>query len=82
MIRALIFEAIGTSLLVFANLMTDRKDFQNSISGDHSFAKGLVDLFVFAGLYYVGHRVSGCHLNPAVSFAMAFTPKFSLLEVS
>ena len=81
MIRALIFEAIGTTILVFATCMTERLNNEKVINNEEPFAKALVDFLVFASLYYIGHRVSGCHLNPAVSFAMAFTPKFSILEV-
>ena len=81
MIRALTFEAIGTSLLVFGTCMAERMTALKRINNEESFAKALVDFFIFASLYYIGHRISGCHLNPAVSFAMAFTPKFSVLQV-
>ena len=81
MLRALIFEAIGTVILVFGTCMTERMYYYKRINNEEPFAKALVDFFVFASLYYIGHRISGCHLNPAVSFAMAFTQKFSILEV-
>ena len=81
MLRALIFEAIGTAILVFATCMAERMNYYKRINEEEPFAKALVDFFVFASLYFIGHRISGCHLNPAVSFAMAFTPKFSILEV-
>jgi len=81
MLRELIFESIGTATLVFATCMIERMSYYNEISGEESFAKGLVDFLIFASFYYIGHRISGCHLNPAVSFALAFTPKFSIIEV-
>jgi len=81
MLRALIFEAIGTATLVFATCMVERMNQHGQIGGDEPLAKGAIDFLVFASFYFVGHRISGCHLNPAVSFTLAFTPKFSILEV-
>lgn len=81
MLRALVFEAMGTFLLVFCSAMIERMRHLGMIGNEEAFGKGVVDFLVFVGFYHIGSRVSGCHLNPAVSFGMVFTPKFTAIEV-
>lgn len=85
MIKKIVFELIGTFLLVFVTGVVEersrakRTQFTRGV-GEDFFAVSLVGFFIYLSLFYIGRKISGCHLNPAVSFAMIFIKRTKLIE--
>ena len=85
MIKKIIFEFLGTFILVFSiglcEEMSKIKQGNGGRSqGEDFMAASLTSFFIYMSLFYIGRKISGCHLNPAVSFAMVFIRKTKLVE--
>ena len=72
--KAYIAEFIGTFVLVFAACGTA------ALSGGNLVASALAFGLVIVAMAYSIGRISGCHINPAVSIAMLVSKKMSLKD--
>ena len=85
MIRKIAFEILGTFVLVFLTGVTEergrtKKTNFSRDTGENFLNGAFVGFAVYVALFYIGRKISGCHLNPAVSFAMVFIKKITLVE--
>ena len=74
-VKNLLFEAIGTFVLTFSIGMSD-----NYLQQDQNILKSLSYFIVYLAFFQIGKKISGCHLNPIVSFAMFFVKKLDAIQ--
>ena len=79
-LKKLIFESLGTFLLTFAVGMS-AAIVKNENIKDLSNIKALSFFMVYMFLFPSGRSISGCHLNPIISFAMFFIKKIDAVEM-
>jgi aquaporin Z len=85
MIRKIVFEFVGTFMLVFASGLTEemsklKQGNGGRGQGEDFMCSAIVSFFIYMSFFYMGRKISGCHLNPAVTFAMIFIKKTKLVE--
>jgi glycerol uptake facilitator-like aquaporin len=81
MIRKIVFEGLAVFLLVFVTGMALNAEVKGLFFDMH-FAKGSIAAILYGVFFYIGRRISGAHLNPAVSFGMTYTNQLKIGEVS
>ena len=80
-VRKIVFEGLATFLLVFVSGMALNAEVKGLFFDMH-FAKGSVAAILYGVFYYIGQRISGAYLNPAISFGMTYTNQLNIGEVS
>jgi aquaporin Z len=48
--------------------------------GEDFMAVAFTSFFAYMVLFYIGRKISGCYLNPAITFAMVFIKKTKLVD--
>lgn len=79
-LKKLVFEGLGTFLLTFAVGMSSQM-IQSEKVKDLSFIKALSFFMVYMFFYPFGRNISGCHLNPIISFSMFMVKKINAVDM-
>ena len=85
MIKKLVFEFIGTFILVICSGITEERSKVKRTSyswgiGEDFLGVSMIGFFIYLALFYFGSKISGCYLNPAVTFGMIFVKQVKLVE--